>query len=37
MCGHHGTLSTDTVCKLFQPGVVLETVVDVAGRLKKLS
>lgn len=33
MCGEHGTLSTDTVRKLFQPGVIIEAVVDSAGWL----
>lgn len=37
MCGEHGTLSTDAVCKLFQPGVVGETIVYGAIWLKKSS
>ena len=37
MRGEHGTLSTDAVCKPFQPGVITEAVVDGAGCLKKKS
>lgn len=30
MCGEHGTLSTDAVGKFLQPGVVEQTIIDVA-------